>query len=273
MTSWRIAAMSVALALSGGLARASEDGPYVSPTMERVRITLGAMQLKTTTDLRIDNTNGTPGTAVNAENDLGLDHKNLEPKFQAVIRARERNRVRFDYFTLERNGFKDLTIPISFRDTNFIVGDPVSSNLSLRTLGVTYEYSFIHRDNFEIAGTIGVNAIDLSARAQVQLPTRRIDQSEDQAGPFPTVGVDGTWVISKRFYLDGRYQYLNLHISNLNGSLGILELEALYRWRANVSVGVGYDQLRSKLNSTKATAGGLFDFNSKGPEVFVRVGF
>jgi hypothetical protein len=273
MTNFRIAGVGLALMLTGFGARAAEDGPYISPTVERVRISLGAMRMKSSTDLRIDNTNGNLGTSINAENDLNLDKNNFEPKFQAMIRVSERHRLRFDYFTLDRKGFKDIEIPISFRNSNLIVGDPVDSQLSLRTLGVTYAYSFLHRQKFELAGTVGVNLIDLSARARVQLPTRRVDQQENQAGPFPTLGIDGTWVISKRFYLDGRIQYLKLHVDNLDGSLGIYELTAQYRWRANISVGIGYNQVRAKLSSTKATESGFFDFNAKGPEIFVRIGF
>ena len=254
-------------------ARAAEDGPYVSPTNERVRVTLGVMKVKSATDMRIDNSNGAPGTMINAESDLGLNRSNLEPKFQASIRAATRHRLRFDYFTLDRTGFKVLDKPISFRDANYIVGDPVALQLSLRTLGITYGYSLIHREQFELAGTFGVNLVDISARAKVQLATRRIDQHEDEAGPFPTLGVEATWVISKRFYLDGRIQYLKLKVDSFDGSLGFYELSALYRWRANVSIGAGYTNVRAKLASTKSNASGFFDFNSKGPELFVRIAF
>ncbi len=40
--------------------------------------------------------------------------------------------------------------------------------------------------------------------------TRHVDQTEDQAGPFPTAGLDATYVFSKRFYVDGRAQYMQL---------------------------------------------------------------
>jgi hypothetical protein len=273
MRSFRIAGCALTLLLASIAARAAEDGPYISPTMERVRVSLGAMKVKSSTDLRVDSTNGNPGTLVNAENDLGLDHSNLEPKFQAMIRVGERHRLRIDYFTLERKGFKNIEIPISFRNTNLLVGDPVDSQLSLRTLGLTYAYSFVHREKFEIAGTFGANVIDISARVRVQQPTRRIDQREDQAGPFPTLGIDATWVISKRFYLDGRFNYLRLSVDNFDGSLGIYELSAQYRWRANLSLGLGYTQVRTNLSSTKATESGLFNFNTKGPEAFVRIAF
>lgn len=251
----------------------AQDNPYISPTEERVRISLGVVQMSSATQLRIDSTTGVRGTDVDVENDLDMDKKKIGPKFQASIRVSERHRLRFDYFTLDREAFKNIEKPISFRNENLIIGDPVKSDLSLRTLGITYGYSFIHRQKFELAGTFGVNLLDFSARARVQLPNRRIDQREDQAGPFPTLGLESTWVISKRFYVDARIQYLKLKISELDGSLGFYEFAALYRWRPNVSLGLGYSMVRIKLSSTKTTESGYFDFDTKGPELFLRIAF
>lgn len=259
--------------LLGGAAAHAADGPYLSPTTDRVRISLGVQRSSSSTDLRIDSTAGAPGTPIIAEDDFALDKSRLGPKFQAMIRVSERHRLRFDYFTLERNGFKVLDKPISFKNENLVVGDPVDSQLSLRTLGITYGYSFVRREKFELAGTFGVNLLDFSARARVQQPNRRIDQREDQAGPFPTLGLETTWVISRRFYVDARFQYLKLSISELDGSLGFYELSMLYRWRPNVSIGAGYSKVSAKLSSTKATESGYFNLDTKGPELFVRVAF
>ncbi|MFO1466567.1 MAG: hypothetical protein U1F35_09035 [Steroidobacteraceae bacterium] len=52
MKSWTGAA---ALLLLAPLARAA-DGPYLSPTTDRVRITLGVMRSSTSTNLRVDTT-------------------------------------------------------------------------------------------------------------------------------------------------------------------------------------------------------------------------
>jgi len=272
MNSWKPAGAALLLML-GTVAARAEDGPYFSPTADKVRISLGVLQSSSGTNLRVDSTAGVLGTPVDAEKDLALDKNKIGPKFQAMIRVSERHRLRFDYLTLDRSGFKNIDKSISFRNENLVVGDPVDSQLSLRTLGITYGYSFIHRDRFELAGTIGVNLLDLSARAKVQQPTRHIDQREDQAGPFPTLGLDATWVISKRFYLDARVQYLKLNIDQFDGSLGFYELSALYRWRANVSVGLGYHQERAKLSSTKSTESGFFDFDTHGPELYLRIAF
>lgn len=253
---------------------AHADGDYISPTDERVRLSLGAMHVSSSTTIRVDSSTGVPGTVVNAEDQFGLDKSDFEPKFEAVVRVATRHRLIFDYFTLDRSGNAVVgDSPIIFRDVVLLPNDPLQTNLSLRTLGVAYGYSFWHSEKLEIAATLGVHAAEISAMVKVQTQTTHIIQSEDQAGPIPTVGLTGTWVVSRRFYLDGRAQYLSVHVSNLDGSLGVYELNALYRFRPNLSFGLGYSDIRTHLNSTKSTEGGMFDFDSKGPQLFVRVAF
>lgn len=253
-----------------GLAHAED---YLSPSEERVRLSLGFTRLSSNTNIRVDSSTGVQGTPVNAENDFNLDKSDFEAKFQAMLRVGEKHRVRFDYFSLDRHGNQTLTQAYVFRDVVLQPGDPLESNLSIRVLGITYGYSFIHREHFELAATLGVNITDISARARVITATRHVDQTEDQAGPFPTIGLDGTWAISKRFYVDGRVQYLKANIDHLDGSLGFYELDMLYRLRPNISFALGYNLARAHLLSTQATKSGLFDFNTKGPEFFVRIAF
>jgi hypothetical protein len=233
------------------------------------------MHVSSATDLRADSSTGAPGTQLNGENDFGLDRSDFEPKFQAMVRVATRHRLSFDYFTLDRSGNHTLsgTSPVVFRDVTLLPGDPMQTKLSLRTFGITYGYSFWHSEKLEIAGTLGVHATDISAMVKVQTQTRHIIQTDDQAGPVPTLGIDATWVVSKRFYLDGRAQYLKVHVNDLDGSLGIYELDALYRFRPNVSFAIGYTEIKAHLASRQRSQGGLFDFNAKGPELFVRVAF
>ena len=247
---------------------------YLSPTEERVRVSLGIMQLSSSTDIQLDSHQGVTGTPIDAERDLGLGSSNIEPKFQAMVRVDERNRLRFDYFTLDRTGRTTIEdSPIIFRDVVLLPGDPVQSSVSMRTFSISYGYSFLHSDRYEVAATIGINDTDISARSRVATETRHVDQSEDQAGPFPTIGLDATYVLSKRFYIDGRLQYFRLSVNDLDGSLGFYEVDALYRFRPNVSFALGYNAVKVNIVSRQASSGGSFDFDSKGPELFVRVAF
>jgi hypothetical protein len=258
------------LALIATFAHADD---YMSPVDERVRLSLGFMHVSSTTNIRLNSSANVPGTQVNAEHELGLDRSDFEPKFQAMVRAGERHRLRFDYFTLDRTGNATLSAPIVFRDVVLQVGDPVQTNLSLRSLGINYEYSFIHRERFELAATIGLNDTDISAEARVATQTRHVDQKKDQAGPLPTIGLDSTYVLSKRFYIDARAQYFKLAVDHLDGSLGFYELAGLYRFRPNVSFALGYTVAKATLTSRQNKTGGHFDFDSRGPELFVRIAF
>jgi hypothetical protein len=259
------------LTLIATLAHADD---YLSPTNERVRLSLGFMHLSSSTDYRVDSSAGVTGTAIDGESEFGLDKSDFEPKFQAMVRAGARHRVFFDYFTLDRTGEKTLTNgPVVFRDVVLQTGDPVETDLSLRTLGIGYGYSIIHRERFEFAFTLAIHDTDISARARVSTSLRHVDQTEDQAGPFPTVGFDTTYVISKRFYFDGRAEYFKAHVDHLDGSLGYYELDAVYRLRPNISFAAGYTAVRAELSSRQSGNTGYFNFDSKGPELFVRVAF
>lgn len=259
-----------ALALFATLAHAED---YLSPTEERVRLSLGVVRLSNSTDFQLNSSAGVVGTPLNAEDQFGLDKSDYEAKIQAMVRVGERHRLRFDYFSLDRSGQTIVTDPIVFRDVTLQPTDPLQSDLSIRTFGITYEYSFLHGDRYEVAATLGINDTDISARARVQTATRHVDQTEDQAGPVPTIGLDATYVISKRFYLDGRGQYLKVRVDDLDGTLGIYEIDALYRLRPNISFALGYTMFKANLTSTQAKQSGFFSFNSKGPEFFLRVAF
>jgi hypothetical protein len=262
---------AMGLALLAGLAHA--DGDYISPTDERVRVSAGVMRVSSSTTVRVDSTSGVRGTVITGEDQFGLDKDDFVPKFQIMVREGERNRLRLDYFTLDRTGSTTVAEPIVFRDVVLEPGDQLQSQLSLRLLTLTYGYSFWHSEKLELAATLGVTAVEVQAQGKVATQTVHLDQTEDEAGPYPTPGLDVTWVASKRFYFDGRLQYLSVHVDQLNGSLGLLELDALYRFRPNVSFAIGYTEVKAHLESTKQSDSGLFDFNTKGPEAFVRVAF
>ncbi len=274
----RSAAAPIALALLLTAARAPADGAFLRATDDGVGLELGLALDSLATSVRVDGGGGGQGTFISGENDLGLAKTKVEPRFELMVRAGKRHRVQFDYFSVDRNTTKVLARsasqgPIAFRNVILLNGDPVQTDLSLRMLGISYGYSFWHTDKLELAGTFGINEIDISAQARVQTQTRHIDQSENQAGPYPTLGIAATWVASQRFYFDGRAQYLKLAVDHLQGSLGLYELNALYRFRPNVSFALGYREVRAYLYSRQASNGGLFNFSAKGPQLFVRIAF
>lgn len=275
MTKHAMSALAVAcvVVLTGVAAPSYADGEYISPTNDRLRLTLGAQRVSSATEIRVDSTQSVPGTQFNAEDTFGIEKSDYEPKFQAAVRVATRHRLIFDYFTLDRSGNIVLTDPVVFKDVIFLQGDPVQSKVDLRTLGVAYAYSFWHSEKLEIAVELGVHETDISAEAKVQTAARHVTQTEDVAGPVPTIGLDVTYVLSKRFYVDARYQYLKVNIDHNDGTLAFFDFNATYRYRPNIAIGIGYNGIKANFTSTKSDNAGYFDFNTKGPEFFLRVSF
>ena len=105
-----------------------------------------------------------------------------------MVRAGERNRIFFDYFTLDRTGNATLTEPIVFRDAVLQVGDPVQSLLNFRVLGLTYAYSFYRSEKLEFAAMLGVDSVDIEAQAKVQTPAVHVNQMRRRGRPLSDAG-------------------------------------------------------------------------------------
>lgn len=274
MTRTGVALLGLTLTIALHAARARADGDYLSPTDERFRVSLGLLRVSSATTLQVDGAGGTPGTFIAGEDQLGLDKQRYLPKFEVMVRAGERHRVWVNYFGLDRSDTTTLTgTPIVFRDAVLQTGYPVRTDLSLRAFGLNYGYSFLHTQKFELAGTFAVDALDISARVRQVSNAGHVDSSENLAGPFPTPGIAATYVASRRFYFDGRAQYLRISVDHLDGSLAFYELNALYRFRPNVSFAVGYNAVKANIASTQASQAGQFSFSSHGPQLFLRVAF
>jgi hypothetical protein len=263
---------ALGLTLVAATVRADGDN-YISPTDDRMRISLGGVHVSSTTALRVDSNGGVTGTVLSGENQFGLDSSDYEPKFEVMVRAGVHSRLWLDYFTLDRTGSTTVAQPITFHDVVLQPTDPLQSELDLRLLGLAYGYSVWHGEKLELAPTLEITEVQIAAQAKVATETIHINQTEDIAGPYPTPGLAATWVLSKHFYLDGRAQYLHLDIKDFDGWYGKAELAGLYRFSPNVSFALGYTELRMHLESTKVHESGLFDFDTKGPEIFVRVAF
>ena len=262
------------LALGALPAIALADGEYTSPTESRVALTLGILSTKSRTAVRVDSGAGTAGTFIDGESDLGLETSRYEPKFQVAVRAAERSRLFFDYFALDRSDTKVFALaPTNFGNVVLLTADPVQTDFDVRILGLTYGYSVLHGEQFELSPIVGVNDISVLTSVRVQTATRHVFDSESVAGPIPTPGLAATWAPSRRFYADASVKYLRIGIDHFVGSLEFYEFDALYRLRPNIAIGLGFAGLKTNIVSNQTRNSGQFTFDSRGPTAFFRVQF
>jgi hypothetical protein len=224
------------------------------------------------TVLRVDPSDGTTGTTLSGEDDLGLDDKIDQGRMEFDIRMREKNNVRIDYFKLDR--FKEQALPrdIVFGDSPvFTAGTTFRSHLDYRQLNITYTYSFLKTDRFEAGAGLGLHIVE--AHAEGGEPGTVNREKSDNVGIFPTIALTGAWRISKRWAFTIRGQQFSASPENFEGKLADYHADVQYRMRRNMAFGLGYRKLSTHVLVTDQNDSGLFDLDTAGPELFIRVSF
>jgi len=164
-----------------------------------------------------------------------------------------------------------LNQPVIVGTTTYLVTDRLVTDLDLRILGLTFGYSFLKTERFELGGGLGIRIGQGEGAGEV--PARRLRDTFDGVAPLPTLSLDGTWRFTKRFSFNGRVQYFAVTTGGVSGSLGNLHGDVQYRAWKNLAIGAGYSKLHILVNSTDPGNSGRLDFQVKGPELFLRASF
>jgi hypothetical protein len=283
----RLAAAIVVLATQSGLAVADVDklsgAPLPAPQKpERSSpihdhfYILGAFYSPSiTTSVRYDPTTGVPagtlGTPVNAERDLGLPARMHQGRVEFMFRMRERHKLRVEYYESDRSASQVLANGIVFGNQTFLAGQQVQTSINWRSFGLTYTYSLIHTDSIEFGTGFGMFAVQADAMGAI--PATGQAQNESAAEPLPTLPVDFTWCISKRFSVNARGNYVKANLSGYSGSFTDLHADLQYRWNPYFSLGLGYTSMHISVSGDSSGFAGLVDMSFKGPEAFIRFSY
>jgi hypothetical protein len=157
-------AVCVLLAAFAGTA-AADDGPppppgITSPITDRFAITGIYFLGHVDTTGHVDSGASITGTPFNAEQILGLTKDVYQPRIELMFRLEERGRLRVDFFDLRRNGSSVLGEQLQYGDQTFLLGDQLLSTFNWRQMDLTYTYSFLRNDHFELGAGVGVQLIE-----------------------------------------------------------------------------------------------------------------
>jgi hypothetical protein len=254
------------------LAQQVPAAPPASPITDRFAARVSYYRASVSTTGSVTDPNApAPGTPVSLESDLGLSDKAEQGRVEFIFRARERHRVRVDLWQIDRSAVAAPPKNIVFGSITLLPTDQVASNFFWRQSDFTYTYSVLHRARYELGVGVGLHLIEASATAHVY--ARGLHESFDGAGPFGTVALDGSFLITDRFSFNARGQYMSLTLGNSNGKLGDYHADVQFRWKPNLAFGLGYESTSEKVNVTSGTPYGDMQFNVHGAELFVRASF
>ena len=245
-----------------------------SPITDHFYIRAAFYSPKYNTNFRVDPTNaaaGVTGTPVNAESDLGLAHRDQRGVVDFMFRLRERNKVRVGYFEANRSGSQVLANDVVFGNQTFPAGELAQTTFDLQQFNITYTYSFIRNNRFEVGTGLALYFLQIDVIGAV--PAQGLRQEVTAATPFPALPLDLTWCLSRRWTATAQAAYLKVNTHNLGGWYLDTHADIQYRWVNNFAVGAGYSSIRTDLTHRNGSFPGVVNMTISGPQVFVRFSF
>ena len=259
----------------------AEKDEIASPISDRFYLKFSAYSAGVETRMQLDRTQPPvtvppqpalpPGTALLAEDDLGMDDQVEQARIEFDFRLRNRNHLRVDYFKLNRYGESTAAGLIHFGYINVLPGDRLRSKLDWRVLSLTYTYSLWKSERFEAGAGLGIHVIE--AQSELNEPGTLNRESFSEVAPFATIAANAAFRISKRWSITARGQTYEYSRGDLTGSLADYHADLQYRWRKNMAVGLGYTRLEYDLEARPDDKPALFEMKVGGPELFFRAAF
>ena len=266
----RVATLFLLLGL-GSVATVHADA--LSPLDRTFSIDAGVFFLDTKTTVRLDGSSG-KGTDVNFEDDLGLQSQDRF-RIDGFWRFAERHKLRFMYFDASSDSSRTIDHEIHYGDSVYPVNALVTGRLNTTITEIAYEYAFMRRDNFELAGTFGLHNLKIKANLRYQGANSAadLDRSADGDGPLPVIGLRALWTISNHFYFDGQAQFFAVKIDQYDGRLEDWKANFVWQPLQHFGVGVGYNSFITRLKVDRNAFDGTLRWKYGGPMVFLTGSF
>lgn len=264
----KVTSLLALLAVLGSSA-ARADG--LNPLDDRFSLSLGTFMLATDTQIRIDGTTGR-GTEIDTERDLGLKDSDRF-RVDGYWRFADRHKLRVLYFDTKNSATRTLDRDIEARDTVFPVNLTVDSTFETRVAELAYEYAFVRRENYEVAGTVGVHdlrfALDIASSRQGNTQTVELARDANANGPLPVIGLRGVWRFHPNFYLDAQAQFFKISLDPYDGRLEDYTASVVWTPLKHFGIGAGYNEFVTRLDVSADRFDGHLRWRYGGARIFI----
>jgi hypothetical protein len=257
-------------------ANISENYPW-----EKFSANFGAFILAVDTGIRIGS--GT-GLDIDLEEFLDLETSTIVFRTDALWRftKNRRHRLDFTWFSLNRDGSRQIDEDITFKDKNgdtitIEAGENVKSNFDLDIFEMDYRYSFIQDDRLDLAAGIGLYFMPINYSIQASGAVEK-NGSEKFAAPLPALGLRLDIAITPQWFIRNSAQVFYAEYDEFKGSLLEFRAAVEYNPWQHVGLGLGFDSLAIHLEADGedwpgADFEGDVDFKYMGLQLYLRLFF
>jgi len=210
--------------------------------------------------IRIDSDDGSIGTDVDAEDDLGLDAVKWEPRFAVRWRPGRHHEIEGGYQFARRGSEHELQRTITVRDTTFDAGLNIKSNMQTDLAFLNYRYAIIAKEKTQAGVGIGTGALlfktAIDALAFAGSNDVTYSASQKLTVPVGAFGIYGRFIMGSSWSSEVDARIVKLQIDRFDLQFTQLNAAARYypsrKW--GLELGGGADA--AKVTFDKRAGGG-----------------
>lgn len=271
----------IILVIGSFLSTVSIASDWIKPGEERFKFGAGVFLPSFDTKLRVDNNTIGTGTEVDLENDLGFSESETTFWLGGYWRFAAKHRLIAGYFQFDRDATATAKTDIIIGDEIYPAGARLDSKFKFQILPINYAYSFLKREKFELAGTIGLNWnwIDFDVSGSASLGGQDADAkvSADASVPLPLIGLLFDYHFTPKWSagLHGEVFWLNIDSDTLgfSGSLINLRASTEYWFFNNVGLGAAINWFSLDVDVEDGDWRGILEYQYWGPQVYAVMRF
>jgi hypothetical protein len=223
------------------------------PLEASVIVDVGGFFMSTDTRVRVDGeTTGIIGTDFDYDETFGLGDVERF-RVEGLWRIGERHAIRVMYFQNDRSATRILARELRFGNETFPLAASVTAHSELTIGQLAYDYAFLRRGSYELAGSIGVHVMDLGLSLNATLTgggsvSGAIGEDATTTAPLPVIGLRGIWRLPHDLYLAAQAQYFHINFDPYSGGLTDLKATLVWQMTDHFGLGVGYNDFRFKFD-------------------------
>jgi hypothetical protein len=249
------------------------SAPDSDPLTDRVSFSVGGFLLNTSTAVRVDG-RGRSGSEIDLERDLGFNETD-RVRVDAYWRFAPRHKIRALYFNTRRAQSRTIQRDIEFRDRTFTLSSEVHASLETEVAELAYEYAFLRRQRYELAGTAGVHNVTFDLRLSALTASRTVDFAESASidGPLPVIGLRGIWRLTNKMYFDAQAQFFKIGLDEYDGRIEDYTASIVWQAFRHVGIGAGYNEFITRADVDGERFGGHVRWRYGGARIFLVASF
>ena len=248
-----------------------------SRVLDRGTIVVGLFATGISTDLRVDSKDGSRGTTISLEDDLGLESSLTLPNIKASYILGQRHQISVGYLKTSRDNTATLREEIEWEDLVFPVELDVRVFYDTEFLNLGYTYWFYSSEKTALGVTGAFTLFDLSSGLEAALrvgPTFDLAADVSTTAPVGQLGFSVQHALSKKFVLGGLATYITFEdVEGYSGDIATVVASIEHRTWKHFGFGLNYNYSTYDIDTDDFDFLGNFGYQVDGFEFFGRVAF